>query len=295
MESIPAAAQAFAAARGVPVTPTLTTALASALTRAGTRWPTLAVDAPDFARFCAARLDEPALAGACVEDLLLAWACLRGQPGALAGFEEILAQVPAWVRKPAGAPVVDELKQRLRTQLLVGPEAQLQGYQGRGALHAWLRVSALRLLWKMEAGEARAQPLDEGQAPEDGARARRLDPERALAGEHAAPAVGEAMRAAFAGLTSKQRALLRLRHTGGLTDEKIGQMYGVHQSTATRWIAAAHEAVAASVRRQLEQRLRLAGAELDSVLADVQSRLDVSLTALLRTQSGGPGDAGDGQ
>jgi RNA polymerase sigma-70 factor (ECF subfamily) len=281
------AASAFAAARGVPPSPALAEAVAEAFARARERHPAIAFDAEELARFCAARLDEAALGSASTPDLLLAWGCLRGDPAALAAFEEILDQVPAWTRRPAGSPLVDELKQRLRAQLLVGPEAALAGYQGRGALHAWLRVSALRLFWKMEQGAQRERPLGDDPAPEAGAPPRRLDPERALAGALAQPAVTEALREAFASLTSKQRALLRLRHGGGVTDEKIARMYGVHQSTATRWIAAAHESVADAVRRRLAERLKLGGEELDSLLGEVQSRLDLSLGALLRTTAGG--------
>jgi RNA polymerase sigma-70 factor (ECF subfamily) len=280
------AAHAFAAARGVPLTPSLTAALEAAVARAHARWPAIAFEPVDLSRFWAARLDEEALETASVEDLLLAWGCLRADPAALAAFEEILAQVPAWTRRPASAPLVDELKQHLRAQLLVGPEAQLAGYQGRGALHAWLRVSALRLFWKMEQGAARERPLGDEPAPEAEAPARRLDPERAFVGAHAAPAVTDALRAAFTSLSSKQRALLRLRHGGGVTDEKIARMYGVHQTTATRWIAAAHEAVGDAVRKHLAAQLHLGGAELDSLLGEVQSRLDLSLTALLRTSVG---------
>src|SRR6185437_108987 len=270
--------------------PALEAAVDAAIARARARWPAIALDPAELGAFLGARLDEPALPGACVEDLHLACACLRGDPAALAAFEALLAQTPAWVRRPAGAVLVDELKQQLRTSLLVGPDAQLEGYKGRGALHAWLRVSAVRLLWKLEAGEGRERPVAEvppGGEPEDAARARRFDPERALAGERAEPAVAEALGAAFASLTSKQRALLRLRHAGGLTDEKIGHMYGVHQSTATRWIAAAHEAVGEAVRRHLAERLRLEKRDVDSLLGAMQSRLDVSLSALLRTEASG--------
>ncbi|HVV87571.1 MAG TPA: helix-turn-helix domain-containing protein [Kofleriaceae bacterium] len=282
MEGPSEAAVAFAEVREVEPTAALAEAVDGALAGARARWPLVTLDPAAFARFLAARVDADELASACVDDLLLADACLRGDRAALGAFEALLAQVPAWVRRPAG-PAIDELTQRLRTSLLVGADAGLAGYRGRGALHAWLRVCALRLLRKLDA-EGRAQPLEDVPA-EQAPAARTADPVRALAGAEAGPVLADALGRALASLTSKQRALLRLRHTAGVTDEQIGRMYGVHQSTATRWIAAAHEAVALSVRHHLRDQLRLRADEVDSIVGAGQSRLDVSLSALLRTRT----------
>jgi len=280
------AAEAFAASRGVEVTVSLEAAVRGAMDRARAAHLELALAPRVFAEYLAARSDEAGLASACVEDLYLACACLRADREALRRFETLLTQVPAWLKRPADAPVVDEVKQQLRADLLVGADASLARYQGRGALHAWLRVAALRLFWKLESRTPGVEPIsDASPAAPSATRERRENPERLIAGGEVEPAVLAAIRDAFAALTSKQRALLRLRHAEGLTDEKIGAMYRVHQSTATRWLTAAHEEITAHVRRSLADALRLRGPDLESMLGAMESRMDLHLSGLLQTRA----------
>lgn len=262
-----------------------TPSIEAAIERARAKWPGIGLVATEVESHVRARVGGD-LEGACLEDLCLAWAALQGDRVALEALEALLAQVPSWIRKDASSPLVDELVQTLRVQLLVGDNPLLAQFRGRGALHAWLRISARRLAWKQDAprGEAAAS----GAEPSVGSRAARMDPERALAGAAATPAVLAAVRAGFDALDRRQRTLLRLRYAQGLTDEAIGRMYRVHQSTATRWLAAAHETVRRSVRKHLEAELRVGGAELESVLHAAESQLDISLSTLLASGTAPP-------
>src|SRR5947209_7927077 len=56
---------------------------------------------------------------------------------------------------------VDEVKQALRVELLVGPDARIKEYAGRGALAAWLRVTATRRALKVIRQTKREEPLDD--------------------------------------------------------------------------------------------------------------------------------------
>jgi len=82
-------------------------------------------------------------------ELHLAFACRRGHAGALARFERehVAALGPAVGRVDSSPAFVDEIKQRLRTKLLVadgsGPP-KIAHYTGQGSLLTWVRVVAVR-------------------------------------------------------------------------------------------------------------------------------------------------------
>src|SRR5262249_57644413 len=94
-------------------------------------------------------------------DLYLAFACGAGIPGALAAFEsKYMARVPSLIARldPAGR-LTDEVIQTLRVQILVPDargRARILDYSGRGALIAWLRVSAIRATLKLRRPQRRA-------------------------------------------------------------------------------------------------------------------------------------------
>jgi RNA polymerase sigma-70 factor, ECF subfamily len=92
-----------------------------------------------------------------------------------------------------------------------------------------------------------------------------------------------AFAAAFADaardLERRDRNLLRLHFLGGITLEQLASMYGVHRATVVRWLAGARKAVFDGTRKRMRE--KLGDAELDEVLAMIQSRLDVSVRQLL--------------
>jgi hypothetical protein len=61
----------------------------------------------------------------------------------------------------------------------------------------------------------------------------------------------------------------------------------VHRVTAARWLDGARDAFSAAARRALAARLAVDTAEIDGILGAVESQLDVSLRALLRTVPAG--------
>ena len=70
---------------------------------------------------------------------------------------------------------------------------------------------------------------------------------------------------------------------GGLTVDQVGEVYGVHRATATRWLAKIRAQVLADTRGELAQELSVPARELESIMQLVQSRLDVSVQRLLET------------
>jgi RNA polymerase sigma-70 factor (ECF subfamily) len=85
---------------------------------------------------------------------------------------------------------------------------------------------------------------------------------------------------ALAGLSSRNKLLLRLSLVQGLPTTALAKIYKVNQSTAWRWIRQATEQLREEVQRWLAEHSELDPAELASIVALVQSRIQLSLTAL---------------
>jgi RNA polymerase sigma-70 factor (ECF subfamily) len=209
------------------------------------------------------------------DDLRLAAAVLAGEPAAVARFErEVLAGIDPAVARVDPA-LADEVRQELRVRLLV--ERRLEQYAGRGPLLAWVRVAAMRTALNLR--RARRPGDDEQRLAE--LVAVEPDPElRHLRSTYRA-AYAEALAAAFAALPDRSRVVLRLHWVDGLRLAQIAGLYGVHESSVSRWLAAAADSVAAGTRARLVEQLRLGADTLASVERLVRSQLDLSLRQLL--------------
>jgi RNA polymerase sigma-70 factor, ECF subfamily len=225
-------------------------------------------------------------------DLALAFAVGRGDPVAVRRFDdqvapEIAAAARAIDRDPG---FVDEVCQRTRVRLVVGDGGdggdtapRIASYRGAGPLRAWVAIAARRMALNAKRD---ARP-DAGKATQgDDVLAdivdREPDPElRHLKALYRAE-FREALGAALAGLADRPRAVLRLRFVDGLELAQIGRLYRVHESTTSRWIAAALDEVGSATRKHLVARLAITADTADSVARMVQSGLDLSVARLLR-------------
>ncbi len=265
----------------------LDAALASALDAGRAAWPEVALDPLDFVAHLAARLpDAPDLAAAIGDlhaaDLYLACACSRGEPRALAGFDEqFLAAVGrSWRTRHRLADFADEVRQALRVRLLVsdgGGPPRIAGYSGRGPLGAWVRMAATRLGLDLRRQE-RPGARDEDELSIE---ARGDDPELEYLKTRYAADLNEALHTTLAALSSRTANVLRLHYQEGMTVDAIGTMYRVSGRTVQRWLAEARRTILDETRRLLSQRLGLTDSRLDSLIGLVRSRLDISLSQYL--------------
>jgi RNA polymerase sigma-70 factor, ECF subfamily len=258
-------------------------------------WPEVTLPPALLAAYLGARIPADAaplawLAARRAPDLFLASACSTGLPEALRAFDKAyLAKVDAYLRALRPTPeIVAETTQELRTKLFVGvrgrPPKILQ-FTGQGALGGWVRVAAVRtalnLLEATRAGEPRRDEVDEvtHAIVPDG------DPELALLRATYKDVFMVAFREAIAALSRRDRAVLRFTFVEHLTPARVGAMYGVHRTTATRWIDAAQGQVLAGTRARMMERQCLSPSECDHVLALVQSRIEFAVASLLKSAS----------
>ena len=257
-------------------------ALRRAVDAARAQWPTLPVDG--FVEHLHGKTAEHDPSTLAIGDLLLAHACARHDPDALLAFERNciapLARSLSHLR--LGSDRLDEVKQRVRTHLLLGsPERRprILDYGGRGDLCSWVAVVATRQALSML---RRRTPVpryaDEAlmalESPHTG-------PELAFLKEHYQDIFHKAFSEALADLTVRARNVLRHHYVHGLTIDEIGAIYGVHRSNAARRIAKARDELLSGTRRRMKLELRLDQAEFDSIMRMVESKLDLSLKMML--------------
>jgi RNA polymerase sigma-70 factor (ECF subfamily) len=259
-----------------------------ALARARARWPGVAHDEARFAadvaaRLAAATLPLEALARLHVEDMWLAGACACGSDEALRAIDaEHIGQVAAWVRHIDASPsFASEIRQAVRMRLFSSKDDEplvIGRYDGSVPLAGWLRVIAIRLALNARRGKrpAVASPTEVGMLPDSA-----LDPERVAIKRRYKDAFNAALAASLLALPPRDATLLRLHHAEGVSLDALAQMYGAHRATIARWLAAARARVLDAVRARLADELSISPSDVESLVGDLQSQVDISLIALL--------------
>jgi RNA polymerase sigma-70 factor (ECF subfamily) len=270
--------------------PDLEARLADIWARVTRAWPELPIDpARLVARIAQTVGDDVAqgLSDLYAEDFALAMACSEGAAGALESCDRLCAgAIAAAVSRVDGSPDLhDEVRQVLWQRIFVGAPGQpprIQSYAGRGPLAAWVAVAAQRIALDLRRAAARTAGADPRAdeilpAPEH--------PEVDYLRTRYKTEFEGAVRAALAGLPDRDRLLLRLTIVSGLSHDQLAQIYGVNQSTVSRWIARARAAVLEATEREVCARLDMPPGEFRSLAGLLVSRLDLSISRVLDTPS----------
>jgi len=243
-------------------------------------WPT--VDVPDdvFASYLLARCEGSSLDSMHAGDLYLACACSRGDGGAIAAFDRVFLAPVSGIVTRTGAPshVGGDVAQLLRERLLVGDGSRpprITEYAGRGSLAGWIRVVAVRAASTLR----RSERARDGLEPPSAAPVE--SPEDATMRARYGDAFQGAFREAFRGLPPEDRVILRLHFAEGLNLDRLAVALGFSRATAGRRIQSARARLRDETMSVLEGKLDAPRAEIESILAALRSRLEVSLSALV--------------
>lgn len=247
--------------------------------------PSWAVGVAEFEAFLATRPADARLDH--VEDLLVAWAAGERVPGAI---DEVARRIRTLTISHRRARVSDdtleEARQRVLERMLVGSgdrPGMIRSYLGDGPLDGWLRVSLAREALSLDKRGAREAPWDDLLAP-----IQATTPEASYLKQLYETTYKRAFEAAAAELPPRERSILRQHLLLGMTIDRLGELYGVHRVTASRWILSAKDALLKNTRRHLQQDLKLSLTELEGLANLVESRLELSLERILKTDAGVP-------
>ncbi len=264
-------------------------ALVDGLGRAQAAWPEFHLDAGRWGAFIAGLVgtDAAELAKLHFVDLALVFACLDGDDAAREAFRIEYGPVvrSGLERLESSEDAAADLEQTIWERVLVGTSdrpPKLADYAGTGPLIHWLRVVLVRMRTDVVRRRARRPS---GVDREPGELADQIDdPEFAYLKSHYRDLMKTAFAEAFEELEPRQRTALRLHLLDGLSTEQIGRVHGVHAATARRWLAKARSQLLEDTRARIAARGGIEASEFDSVLRLVRSRLDLSLSKLLRSR-----------
>ena len=268
---------------------------AAVMTAGALRWKHLALDAHSLSRYLSERslsreLVTPALAG----DLFLACACLNGIPGALEAFQltfEPIVSASARRFDKSGA-LTEELGQLLAELLFVGKDgraARIGDYKGRGPLSGWVRTCAKRAALRLSKVDNPERLLTSDALAEEISDT--CDQELVLLKSHYGELFRQELVTALSDLEAKDRMLLQLHLVAGLSTTRIAKMYHLNQSSISRQLQRAANAVFALIKQRVHERLGVATAELESMLELARSHIELTLSNMddvLRDESAIP-------
>jgi RNA polymerase sigma-70 factor (ECF subfamily) len=273
----------------------LRAAIVAAYERGRNMFPNVSVDEDTFARHLARATirmpDGAAPSALAAEDLYLACACAVGVPGAVNALVEregpLIRRSIARIVKHSNT---EEIEQALLADLVVGSPTsppEIGAYAGRAPLARWLEVVAQRaaLRWLRDERartEVKTRAAREPQPPTE------TTAETAMFRERYSDDFERAMKDALARAPEQDRAILRLHMLHNVSVEKIGQVLGVSQSTASRWLAKARDSVLDDLKSILRERLKMSSVEIESLAGLLASRLDLSISRVLHTDHAPP-------
>jgi RNA polymerase sigma-70 factor (ECF subfamily) len=258
-------------------------------------WPTLRLDRSRFrARLAAAVPPESsdaliALSKIHANDLYLATACADGVREALNQFAtRHLSHLDRYLKRFGNSSIrAEDVRRELEDTLLfgrVGAPARIGQYTGRGPLDRFVGTAAKYAALSMLRAQQRDSPADFD------ALASHLtsltDPPEHPIDTRCVALVRESLRVALMALDRRKRTIVRLHLMQGVTLTQIARMLKVHQSTVSRAFDAAIEAIHAEISRRLQELEGIEPSEMRLILREVQGRIDLSLSRILRDTQG---------
>jgi RNA polymerase sigma-70 factor (ECF subfamily) len=212
-------------------------------------------------------------------DLFLAAACAAGDRAALRHFDAaFIAGIGARVARFRLPPDrLDDLRQKVRTKLLLGASPGIGGYRGRAPLGVWLHVTVVRLaidIAALPAAPAFDVDLFELVAPEQ-------TPELETVRTQYQDRFRAALEDSFRALEARDKTILRLHVVDGLNIDAIGAIYGVHRATAARWIVAIRAGVYDRLKKEFAARWKASSSELRSLVWLLQDQIHITAKRVL--------------
>lgn len=273
--------------------------LAKTLATIRREWPRLAVDDASFIghlRRCVPEGADPvtALSSLHLKDLFLARACLDGLPGAAETFDRLYRPVVAryLARIKAAPDLVEDVTQLVFSHALVGPTkstSALAGYQGRSTLAHFIGIAAQRRALDDRRAQRGRQQLVDRLARQPVPSPRNAE-QNLLRQEYRKP-FEAALQQAVAGLSARERVVMRLHLVGGVSTTQIAKMYNVNQATISRWLSRARSSIWAGIQDRLRKDLGLSSGDFESLMGNVGSNVELGLSLALRSEDGSERDS----
>lgn len=270
----------------IDLMPTHEDLLAVLCDEAEAAWPEVRLSRSVFLEKLAASssFNDQVTTAVCHVDLYLATACAAGDPAAITAFSRrYLGKVEHYLRRFSdSAALFDEVRAQLEDKLLLaadpGHPPRIAQYAGRGTLEAWVALAAQRSLLSMLRARGTAARAD----ATDGLWeiwSAAADLERDLS-ERYAETIKDALRQVIQSLPVRQRMILRLSIVEDVSLSQIARMLNVNQSTISRAFHLSLDRVNEELRTKLKAIHGMRDSEVESVVRELRSRIDLSLSGV---------------
>lgn len=216
-----------------------------------------------------------------LEDLALCFLSLNGDKRAVAEVERRLQRVGrAAAARRGDDDFIDEVLQQARHKLFVGgTRARLNSYRGQGALVQYLKAVVSSL--SVDLSRSRATHESEGDDALLEATTGESNADSRLVHLSNRAHFTKAFKVALEKLSAEERTWLRMRFVDGLSIDAVGAAFGVHRTTAMRWLEKAQQTLMKETRRVLAEQLDLRAPELESMMRAIRPSLAENLSLLL--------------
>ncbi|HSO74596.1 MAG TPA: sigma-70 family RNA polymerase sigma factor [Blastocatellia bacterium] len=228
------------------------------------------------------------------QDLCLAVACAKGDDSAWEDFyreyRSYMINIARTMTQDAGA--AEQLADSTFAELYGLRESggarvsKFSFYSGRGSLRGWLRA----VVFQLSADQHRqTNRLVQTEEPEDMDRLVRAGPEPVRADpselefvrERYSGAVSAALRRAIADLDSRERLLLAYYYYDDMTLREIGQVFGVHEATISRWLTKVQKRTRKFVEKGLVRDHGFNRREVSEAIEQAAERMDMNVREYL--------------
>jgi RNA polymerase sigma-70 factor len=221
-------------------------------------------------------------------DLYFALACAKGDDAA---WNDFMGEYRGFLQGIArqltnNETLAEELVEVAWTELyglreLAGKRiSKFSSYSGRGSLKGWLRA----VLFQLSVDRHRRQ--GRFVQPEEDRELERLSPvvpppsEHTGIGDQYRAATHKSLEKALSQLDSKLKMILGYYYYDNLTLKQIGQLFGVHEATASRWLQRAQQDIRQAVEKLLKQDYKFNAIQIKECL-EFAAESDVDVRGLL--------------
>jgi RNA polymerase sigma-70 factor (ECF subfamily) len=255
-----------------------------AIDQARVAWPGVELADDVFGSYLLARSQGAALEMLHTDDLYLACGCVRGDRKALELFDRQFLTPLQPVIAQSGSPgeAAVEVLQIVRQRLLVGSPGltpRLAEFLGTGSLAGWVRVVAVRAALDHRRDERVSARHTFSSAGSE--LSQLVSPEDAVIQAQYRTVFKQAFGDAFRSLSTEDRLILRLHFAEGLNLESLAVGMSFSRATAGRRLLQARELLRDETLRRISEHLELPPAEIEAALADLRSRLELSMSSLV--------------
>ena len=263
-------------------------ALQEFVERAKAPWPEFAVSDEDFVAYVEKQSAEPIsvqlLEFLYAEDLWLAFAVLQQDEKAIQKFDRLLQKVTSSTcnRLDISLYGSNDQLQNAREAILLGKNGELPRlatYSGKGRLRGWLQIVVTRDIQRNSKTKKRQRTLLE--AVESAFEIDGKDPELLSLKQENIAIFRSALHKTIEKLSEKERLLLRCWAIDEFSTAQIGGIIGVHRLTVGRRINRLRRKMLGLMKMELSKSLRLCKEELLSLMRNIESRFEASLSAIL--------------